>query len=196
MRRSVALLVLLCVFGPASNASAAVVISFDETYATVGNGSTSNLDDQFNTGGTIAAATLPGYSSTTTSLFNPGSMSGSFVQSRAGDVLGYSIGAVASTITTDVNVSYSAFGSFSNSAGFTLLYSHLYDYTTSSYVFRSDQESSSGAAAFTLGGAAGNYYNNSTGSLTGTLLAGHTYQWLGQAYTYNTSGVADGGATA
>jgi hypothetical protein len=193
MRRFIALLLLICVCGPASKASAAVVISYDDTDAQVYNGSSGNDTDLANTGGTIAVATLPGYSSTVTSLFNPASMSGSFVQSRQGN--GYSTGQLVAVFTTDANTSYTVGGSFSNSGGDTVLYSEVYDLTDSSFVFLSSQESAGGPAAFTVGGLAGNYQNFLSGSLTGTLLAGHTYDWVGYATTLAYP-EPDGGAEA
>src|SRR2546429_9409240 len=90
MRRFIALILLLGVCGLVSKASAAVVITFDDTQAFIVDGPSSDSDDQMNTGGTTAIATLPGYSSTTTSLFNSAIMAGSFVQTRGGDYLSYS----------------------------------------------------------------------------------------------------------
>jgi hypothetical protein len=70
----------------------------------------------------------------------------------------------------------------------------LIDVDTLTYVFRSEQSNIGGVTLLTLGGTAGNDYNILSGSLTGTLLAGHTYIWNGFAQTqaYPTE---DGGAT-
>lgn len=197
MQRFIALLLLLYAVAPTSQASAAVVITFDDTLAQVDDVSTYDGDDQFNTGGTTAVATvMPDYSSTVTSLFNPAIMSGSFDQSRAGDVLdGYSDGYVSSKFTIDANTSYTAGGSYSNTGGVTYFGSQLYDATADVLLFESVQESHGGVAAFTLGGTAGNFDNNFEGSLTGTLLAGHNYEWWSDAYTL-TGDSLDGGATA
>ena len=197
MQRLIALLLLLCACGPAFQASAAVVITLDDTLAQVSDSSTYDGDDQFNTGGTLAVATiLPSYSSATTSLFNSAIMSASFVQSRGGNLEGYSDGYVASYFTPDANMSYTAVGSYSNSGGVTYFASQLYDATADVVLFESIQESNGVAAAFTLGGLAGNTTNNYwEGSLTGTLLADHNYEWWSDAYTF--AGYdADGGATA
>jgi hypothetical protein len=195
MRRIIALLLSLCLCGTASEAFAAVLITFDETFAQVYDPTTGgNTSDIFNTGGTTAVATVPGYSSITTSIFNPTSMSGGFVQTRLGNQGGTVQGAVVTQFTTDANISYTAGGSYSNSDGYTHLYGYLFDFTASSFVFLSEQVSPSGPASFTLGGAAGSYYNSFSGSLTGTLLAGHAYQWYGQASS-QAYVAADGGAT-
>jgi hypothetical protein len=174
---------------------AAVVIGFDETFAQVSNGATTVSDDQLNTQGTVAAKTLPGYSSTTTSLYNSAGLSGIFAQSRVGNFLGFAYGFARVDFSTSVNVPYTATGGFSNSAGFTVLQNYLFDFSTSTYLYYSEQDSVGAPAAFTLGGTAGNYYNSFSGSLTGTLLVGHSYQWYGVGYTY-ASPVADGGAAA
>jgi hypothetical protein len=194
LRRFIALLLLISVCGPASQTSAAVVINYANTYAQVYNGPTSNSNNQSNTGGAIAVATLPGYSSTTISLINSASMSASFVQSRPGSLYAVTDGRVNSGFTTDVNVPYTAGGSFSNPAGYTLLFAQLFDISTNSFLFYSDQESSSGPAVFTLGGTAGNSADYFQGSLTGTLLAGHLYEWYGEASSRTNP--TDDGATA
>jgi hypothetical protein len=195
MRRSIALLLLSCACGTAPKASAAVVITADDTYAYVNDASSSNTDQQSNTGGTTAIATLPGYSSSVISVFNPASLSGTFAQSRAGNYGGTAYGQVLGYFTTDANVPYTAAGTFSNSDGATKLLAKLRDTTTNSVVFESVQQSIGGPAVFNLGGLAGNDFNVFSGSLTGTLLANHSYEWLSYAYTYAFPG-PDNGATA
>jgi hypothetical protein len=186
MPRFIALMLLLCACAPAS---AAVVISSDDTFAQVVSGSSNNTQDLMNTGGTVASANLLGYSSTTTSSFstvgNSAAFSGSFVHVRSGAHADDSQGAVSAYFTPDVDVSYTASGTYSNSGGFTELNSGLYDYTTyyPTALYYSSQQSAGGPAAFTLGGTAGNYGNYFEGSLTGTLLAGHLYFWGAGAYT-------------
>src|SRR6476661_7008373 len=104
MRRFIALMLLTSVCGPALQASAAVVFSQNETYASVSDGTSNNSAYIPNTSGTVAFAPLGIYSSTTTSLFNSAIMSGSFVQSRPGDINSYSYGSVSANFTTDVDV--------------------------------------------------------------------------------------------
>jgi hypothetical protein len=182
------------VFGLAHRAYAATVITSDQTFAEVNSRTVIDADDQMNTQGTVAAATIPGYSSTVISLYNPASLSGSFVQSRpAGS--GYAYGLASAKFTADVDIPYAASGNFVSSDGDSVLISYLYDYTSNSYAFYSAQESSAGLAAFTLGGATGNYYNTFTGSLTGTLLAGHSFEWFGSGKAEAVF-VVDGGAVA
>src|SRR5215212_10382926 len=195
MRRFIPLLLLVCACGISPKASAAVLITADDTYAYVNDASSSNTDQQSNTGGTAAIATLPGYSSSVISVFNPASLSGTFAQSRAGNYGGIAYGQVLAYFTTDANVPYTAAGTFSNSDGATKLLAKLRDTTTNSVVFESVQQSVGGPAVFNLGGLAGNDYNVFSGSLTGTLLANHSYEWLGYAYTYAFPG-PDNGATA
>lgn len=196
MRRFIPLMFLVYSCGPAFQASAAVVFSQNETYASVSDGTSNNSAYFPNTGGTVAFAPLGIYSSTTTSLFNSAIMSGSFVQSRPGDINSYSYGSVSANFTTDVDVPYTAGGSYSNSGGYTQLFASLYDFTADDFLFYMNQESyiTGGPAAFTLGGTTGDYYNN-LGSLTGTLLAGHAYGWYAQASTQALFG-ADNGAEA
>jgi hypothetical protein len=201
MRRLIALLSLLGVCGLASQASAVVLISVDETYAQVSNGSSEDTANLVNTGGTVAIATLPGYLSTTTSNFSTAGdsavFSGGFVHARQGDQFGSAYGFVAALFTTDTDVTYSARGTYSSSDGDSGLVSYLYDNTTSISLYSSYQESFYGPAAFNLGGTAGNYGNAFSGSLTGTLLAGHSYTWLGAAstggYPVSDLGAAAGG---
>jgi hypothetical protein len=186
----------------ASPASAAIAIIGGETYADVGSGSpdfNSNSSDLLNPSGTIATASVPGYFSQTTTNFstvgNSASFSGAFDQSRQGNFIGYSYGALLVYFSPGTNLPYAASGSYSNTNSFTYLYSYLYDYTTNTYPFISDQESQGGPASFTLGGTGGNYSNTFTGSLTGTLTAGDSYLWIVNAYT-QASPTADLGAAA
>ena len=110
MRPNIALLLLVAIFGSASKASAGVVITYDNTLGQVYDGEATFNSDHTDTGGVIAVATLPGYSSTVTSVFNPASMSGTFVQSRSGTANSYTLGQVSSNFTTDANVSYTVGG--------------------------------------------------------------------------------------
>ncbi len=190
------LLLALGVSGVASQASASIVISFDDTIAQVQDDLTYVGDDQQNTGGTTAqAAIAPDYSSGTTSLFNSAMMSGSFSQTRGGDLDGYSDGWVSSRFTPDVDMSYTAAGSYSNSGGLTYFYGELYDVTADESLFLNEQVSDGGAADFTLGGLDGNPDNTWEGSLTGILLGGHIYEWIANVYTMANSD-DDSGATA
>ena len=56
------------------------------------------------------------------------------------------------------------------------LYAQIYDTTTSTQIYRSDQESfSTSNESFVLGGSGGDTNNFSFGSPAGTLIGGHTY---------------------
>jgi hypothetical protein len=183
-----------------SPASAAISISSGETYSEVSDQQGGyNYADLFNSSGAIATASLPGYISQTTTAYstvgNSAIFSGAFNQSRQGNFGGYSYGALLVYFSPDTNLPYAAGGSYSNTNGFTYLYSYLYDYTTNTYPFVSDQESQFGPDSFTLGGAGGDYINTFTGSLTGTLTAGDSYLWIVNAYTQAVP-TADLGAAA
>jgi hypothetical protein len=200
MRRFVALLSLPLVCGLASQSSGAVVIGYAQTDAGVSDGVSFPLQESLDTGGAVVSASLPGYSSTTTSSFsiagNSAVLSESFDQPhREGNANGYDQSYFDVYFSSDVDVPYSASGSYSNTSGFTNLTSYLVDHTVFTYSFFNYQYSIGGPAAFSLGGTAGNLDNFFLGSLTGTLLAGHVYEWWGggvtQAYP-----VADLGAAA
>jgi hypothetical protein len=200
MRRFVAVLSLQLVCGLASQSPGAVVISYSQTDAGVSDGVSFPLQESLDTGGAVVSASLPGYSSTTTSSFstagNSAVLSESFDQPhREGNTNGYDQSYFDVYFSSDVDVPYGASGSYSNSGGFTNLTSYLVDRTTFTYLFFNYQYSQGGPAAFSLGGTAGNLDNFFLGSLTGTLLAGDVYEWWGggvsQAYP-----VADLGAAA
>lgn len=200
MRRFVISLSLLVVCGLAMRSSGAVVISYAQTDAGVSDGVSFPLQESLDTGGAVVSASLPGYSSTTTSSFsttgNSAVLSESFAQPhREGNANGYDQSYFDVYFSSDVDVPYSASGSYSNSSGFTNLTSYLVDRTTFTYLFYNYQYSVGGPAAFSLGGTAGNFDNYFFGSLTGTLLAGHVYEWWGAGVTQAYPG-ADLGAEA
>jgi hypothetical protein len=153
----------------------------------------------FSTLGTTATATEPGFSSTTTSVLSATGDTASFLaifdQTRpAGLSTDLAVGVVQAAFTTSIDVTYVASGSYTTSgAGVSRLQSALYDYTTASYVFTSIQSNHGVPTAFTLGGMDGNFQNFLTGSMTGTLPAGHHFSWLAQTDTQATEN--DGGAT-
>lgn len=188
-----ALVGLLAVF--VTSAQADVVVNYAYThaqvyqsapYSFVGNGSSSLAGDTVN-------ASQPGFSSTTSSLFGNSGFSTTFDQSRLGGQDDYSHGYAYSNFTAGSNEPYSISGSFTNSAGYTYLYAHLYDYSAG-YIFYNYQ-TNYGGTTLTLGNTAGNNANSLFGSLMGNLVAGHQYQWYSVAYSQAGPG-ADGGATA
>ena len=104
------------------------------------------------------------------------------------DTRGQSYGYVYFQVGEDVD--YNAAGTYTavdSSTAFShgrtvILESQLYDLTTSSYVYLSHQDSRQTAnESFTLGGAGGDFDNVLSGSLTGTLVAGHDYRFFYQA---------------
>jgi hypothetical protein len=194
MRRIFAPLIAIGFCASASTMYAAVLITLDETYSEVKGSGNNNPVVLFYTGGTVATATLPGYSSVTTSSFGQALFSSTFDHSRGGARYGYATSAVQVDFTLDANVSYAATGNYSSTGGYIDFFSYLYDTTSNSYLYYSQQDSSAAPASFVLGGTAGNYYNDFEGNLSGTLLAGHSYEWAGRAYTQADPN-ADGGAT-
>jgi hypothetical protein len=89
--------------------------------------------------------------------------------------------------SVDEDVSYTASGSYAavDADGRRLLYlSFLEDHTVAgTSLYRSLQESrATPNESFTLGFTEGDFENENTGSLTGTLLAGHQYAWFHAAY--------------
>jgi hypothetical protein len=200
MRSLAVSLSLLSVCVSAIRAPAAITISFDQTEATV-SASGVGYDDQilYNTGGTTVTATETPYFSQTISAFptigNTALFTGSFNQFRGGTLYDYTLGYFIVYFLPDTNVSYSASGNYSITGGYTQLHSALRDLGTGQYLYDNNQLTSGAPASFALGGPPGNVGYPFSGSLAGTLLAGHTYQWwvIGDAQAYP---VDDFGATA
>jgi VPDSG-CTERM motif len=124
-----------------------------------------------------------------------------FDQKRSGNLYDYGRSHDAYMIfTVAANTTYGLSGAFSatdvSTAGYLFLYSELYDITSASYVTYSYQYSQSTLnESFVLGGLGGDVGNGFLGSLTGSLIGGHQYQWyynaVNEAYPDS-----DGGATA
>jgi hypothetical protein len=195
MRTITAALLALSVSNAASSASAGTIVTFAATEADVVIPPNANHPISLNLAGYTAAATLPGYWSTTTSVFSTTDLSVAFDQHRGGDLNDASFGFGRADFTASGFVSYAISGSYTNSAGYTGLEAWLYDYTAAAMLFDNAQASSGGAATFNLGQTGGNFRNTLIGSLTGTLVAGHTYTWLATTDT-EAPWTADSGATA
>jgi hypothetical protein len=107
--------------------------------------------------------------------------------------LGHSNGVIFFSV--DENIDYIASGSYSavdSDGRETYLWAELHDSTIGSVVFENLQWSQATPnESFTLGGAEGDFDNISTGSLTGTLIAGHDY-----TFEYNVFIQADPTASA
>ena len=88
--------------------------------------------------------------------------------------------------TVDEGVNYTAAGSFSvvsPDGRFIYLYGSLFDWDLNSFAFESWQRSvSTPNESLTLGQSGGDESNTSSGSLTGTLVAGHHYEFYISAY--------------
>ena len=101
--------------------------------------------------------------------------------------------------SVDENVNYVASGSYTvvdSVVGRRVLFNaSIFDFTDSSELFKSDQLSvTTSNESFTLGESGGDISNVDTGSLTGTLLAGHDYIFSYQAFIL--SGATTSSATA
>ena len=102
--------------------------------------------------------------------------------------------------SVDANISYEATGHLLmtdvSTAGHVVLQSTLLDVTANNWVFYSRQDSYTTVdESFVLGGSGGDSVNTFSGSLTGTLIAGHNYEWFYQHYSASSPG-GDGGAAA
>src|SRR5215208_265379 len=150
MRRITGLLVVFGLCSFVSQSPAAIVLSGDDTYSQVGVGLTVNTDQQTNTGGIQAIATLPafGNSSYTKSFFTPTVLHGSYTQFRSGILSSYALGYYSASFSVSTISTYQVLGNYTNGDGLTHFHLHLYDNTTSSYLFENEQVSDGGAANF------------------------------------------------
>jgi len=100
--------------------------------------------------------------------------------------------------TVSADVGYSLSGDFHLSdvttSGYVYFYSRLRDYNGTLLAFSTQVSKATQNENFVIGGAGGDNSNSNFGSLTGTLLAGHTYQFGYEAYSKADGD--DGGATA
>jgi hypothetical protein len=195
MRQITGLLVVFGLCSFVSQSPAAIVISSDDTYAQVQVGLATNTDQHLNsgTGANAHAAFSLVHESFAKTTFTPTFLHGSYIQSRPGAQGTHTLGYYSATFSVSANSTYSALGSYSNSDGLTHFHVHLYDNTTSSYLFVNEQVSDGGPASFLVNNTAGNVSNILTGSAAGTLLTGHSYQWYALAYSQAFS-AADFGA--
>jgi hypothetical protein len=145
------------------------------------------------------AITAGGNSAATTYNLSSTAFDVSFAQSRGGARSSYaqSYGELY-FMPTDDHTSYALSGSYTFTTPYAGLFSRLYDADTATYLF--DQHSTfndSGlpGGTFTVGGTQGQYNLTTSGALSGTLIAGHHYQWFYQA-TIQANPNADDGATA
>jgi hypothetical protein len=203
-----AICVLTLVIATASDSARAgmtIVNNATATYVQTGSGS----DFDFYTGTAIPSSVLlnasrDGYYSKNQLDYSQ-SASGAWLtnrlsQKRDGVSGTYSQG-YASTLqfTVDAATTYDASGSFAathaGAAGRVYMQAYLFDLTLGRTLFSSFQYSLNTASeSFILGGSGGDYSNGFAGSLTGTLVAGHTYEWYFNSYIY--ADRQDSGASA
>jgi len=175
--------VWICVFS--LPARGAIVVSTDDTYAQVQVNLNTNTSWFQNTGtGATAFASLSNNDqSQTRTQFAPTFLHGSYFQQRNGQQGTYSLGWYGVTFTVNTNSLYSALGNWTNGGGFSHFHVHLYDTTTSSYLFLNEQESDGVPSNYSTSTLTGNVTNTLIGNVSGTLLTGHTYQWYANTYT-------------
>jgi hypothetical protein len=185
MRRLIAPLLILCGYSTPHPAFAAIVISADDTYAHVAVGLSTNTDQHLNSGTGANAHALFSlvHESLSKSTFTPTFLHGSYLQSRPGQQGSVSLGYYSGTFSVSVNSIYQVLGNITNADGLTHFHLHLYDNTTSSYLFVNEQVSDGVGANFTYGQTTGNVSNILTGNASGPLLTGHSYTWYALAYT-------------
>ena len=196
--RQIALLTMLMIAGLAAEASAAISIVNTGSLAEVSDGA--NFNGQNVATGTATATLSDGYPSITyssiTTLYttsgDSANFSGSFNILLGGAINSMAFGQINVRFVPTVNETYQLGGSFTNSAGAEGLSSFLQVVSSGQFVFLNTQFSSS-AATFSLGNTAGSS-NFLQGNLTGTLLAGVTYQW--QAKVKSDPSPTDDGAIA
>lgn len=196
MQKLLAIFVGLAAAGFASKTFGGVIFLFDETYSEVRD-PTSLSQSLQNTGGATVIAQLSGNFSRTTSTFSVDAITVDFAQSREGVAGDLALGLVFASFLAVTDTAYTISGSITGSGGFTRITSGLNDSTNSAndYLLLSQQQYDGGPIVLTVGGLGGNLDNLLEGSLTGTLLAGHTYSWFVAAHTQAFS-ASDGGASA
>jgi hypothetical protein len=193
MRRLTVLLLLVVVCGTVHASFGAIVVSSDNTYAQVQIGLSTSFNQQPNSGtGADAHALFSlAHESFTRTTFTPTFLHGSFLQRRPGALTSLALGYYTATFTVSANSTYQVLGNYQDSAGWTHFHLHLDDITTSSSLFVNEQVSDGGASFF-AGNTAGNISNILTGSMSGFLQVGHTYEWYVLAYSQAASQVDPG----
>jgi hypothetical protein len=196
MQRLLPLLFLAGSFSIPGSATAAIVVAADDTYAQVQVNLSTNSDQHLNsgTGATAHAVFSLAHEGFTKSTFTPTLLHGSYVQTRPGTQGAHTLGYYSATFSVSANSTYLALGNYSNSDGHTTFRVHLYNNTTSSYLFENEQISDGGPANFSTNNAAGNVSNILTGSPSGYLLAGNSYSWY--AFAASQASVTDFGASS
>lgn len=131
--------------------------------------------------GSLEAGALPLSSMTDFTLSNDG-FGFVFDDSRTAHAGAYAMSDAQIIFSSDTNLTYSFSGAYSsNDPGgrTTSLQAWIFDFTTFEFVFQSWQRSQTTPnESFVVGGLGGDEINDLIGSPTGTLLAGHQYQFF------------------
>lgn len=195
-------------FVPPDAAQGAMVISDNYNYARLNNPSGSSTTDTFSstsfpTSHLVNAAGGDFYSRIQVDYAQSGggeTLSSDITQKRDGDVYDYSHEYSYTDFTVTANTTYNLSGYYNvhdvTSSGRVYFQTYLYDYTNGIHLSYDIQESYNTLNEnIVVGGAGGDSWNGSIGSLSGNLIAGNTYQYywetLIQAYPDG-----DGGASA
>ncbi len=187
MIRAFALFAGLVIAVHAVNSQASIVVTSSSTQAYAFNGTVFDFDAPLNMlGVTIDAVAAPYVSESIGNASFAGDsalFTADFDQIRGGVASGFTQGIVSISFSTTVDVPFAASSSFSHSAGHTEFLNSLSD-TTSGIVsiYSSFQMSDASLANLTFG------------TVTGTLLAGHSYEWIVNALAVGLQN--DAGATA
>jgi hypothetical protein len=172
------------------------VISYDQTRSRVQQAVpfADQIVEDLNSGGTTTTATLPGFSSSTTTLFDNSGFSSSFDQSRAGGEGDFSFGLTFVEFSVTELTTYTISGLLNSSDGYSHIDVALFDQTAGNLALFENFQSNIGAVSLSAGGTAGNFVNSLNGNLTGLLLPGRNYSWRvefdSEAFPF-----ADAGAT-
>jgi hypothetical protein len=145
------------------------------------------------------ATSIGDNSAGTTYNLSPTAFDVSFTESRGGARWSYaqSYGELY-FMPTDDHTTYALSGSYTFTTPYAGLFSRLYDVDTATYLFDEHttfNDSGLPGGTFTVGGAEGQFNRTTSGALSGTLIAGHHYQWFYQA-TIQANPNADDGASA
>ena len=189
-------------------AQGAMVISSNSNYAWLQNPSGGDTTDTFSstsfpTSHLVDATEGDFYSRFRVDYAQSGggeTLSSDLTQRKDGGENIVSYGFSDTEFTVTANTTYNLSGYYNvldvTSSGKVYFQSSLYDYSTNSYLSYDYQYSENTLNEnFVVGGAGGDSYNYSLGSLSGNLIAGNTYQYYWKAYVYSHPD-ADGGASA
>jgi hypothetical protein len=161
-------LVLAVYFGCLQSPTCASIIigsALTSAWVESGNSSGEDIQRNFSLSGAMTSATISGFSATHDTVYGQTGFSNTTGLTRQGDVWDTSRVQGYVIFTALNNDFYAISGSYSNSSGLGYFFAGLYDLTTSTSV-------SGGGGNINGGGTL-----NLGSGLTGSLVAGHSYEW-------------------